>query len=74
MMGLVGDRLERRKILQHLIELTAYALPILCYEARNAAGRYDTNYQDNAVQKPSDGIHDRLAKLHISYIHTRIVP
>ena len=58
MMRLVGDRLERCKIQEHLIELAANALSILRDETRYATSRDDANYQDNAVQKPTDGIHN----------------
>jgi hypothetical protein len=62
-MGFIGDRLERCDILQHLIEAPADPLAILCNEARNAAGRDDSNHQDDAIQNTSDKIHDHLTKL-----------
>jgi hypothetical protein len=63
MMELVGDRLERYDILQHLIEPTADTLAILRDEARNATGRDDSNHQYDAIQNTSDKIHDYLMKL-----------
>jgi hypothetical protein len=49
MMKLIRDCLERRNVLQNLIEAAAHALPVLRNEAGDAASCNDTGNQNDTV-------------------------
>ena len=49
MMELIGDFLEWREILKHLIQPSAYALPILGNKAWNTARSDNTCHQNNTI-------------------------
>jgi hypothetical protein len=60
MVKLIGDSLERCKILENLIEHTANALAVLRNEARYTACHNHTCYQYNTIKNSAYESHGHL--------------